>query len=728
MKKQKIGALVLALTMLSSVALAGCKKSDESTTATSQGESTTTTSESAQDSTDESFEQVEVNKPAVQDGIPAVLEDMGGDTIAYEPRGEVQLAVEDANKANGKVLHCSGRTDNWNGVNFPCDFFAGNTVNIQAAAKSEGGDVIVSLQFDTLGSPTYSNVFHISGCADGFVEGKGSTPIPENATNVYIYVESGDTKDIYIDYMYITVEGDYFDPTSAPEMQIVDTTSYESLKELYKDDFEIGCCVPAQMIDSDVEEPRQLLVAQFSSFTCENEMKPENILDATTTLSDPAKYDEAPALDFSRCEGILNFAKDNGIKMRGHTLVWHSQTPDWFFYENYDVNGNLASRELMLKRLENYIKGVFEYIDANYPGLFYAFDVANECVDDSYKLRESNWTKTIGDDFLQYAFQYARQYAPEGVLLFYNDYNEYVEGKQNKIIEVLKPIAEAGNLDGMGLQSHISSPISMEKYIGALKKYADELGVVIHVTELDVNAVKSSSNPEYDQGVYYQNLFKALLDAKAEGYKIESVTIWGLTDAGSWRSSETPVLFRGDLSKKMAFDGVVLAKKGGELEKPADYVEPPKDDDPFDDNFENGEFAGSPRANANLTVVTDDPKEGEKCLYISGMTQTWDGYVINLSRYLGKKIKFSFAVKSTADVVAFSADISDLWPHIIEVDTSSGEWVLVEGEMDLTTSNWVLPSGEVEVPADLDALNLYFESFDCVDDIYLDAIHMEVVE
>ena len=380
----------------------------------------------------------------------------------------------------------------------------------------------------------------------------------------------------------------------------------------------------------------------------------------------------------------------------------------------------------MLKRLENYIKGVFEFVNTNYPGMFYAFDVANECVDDSNNLRESNWTKTIGPDFLEYAFKYARQYAGDDIKLFYNDYNEYDSGKQDKIIEVLKPIAEAGNLDGMGLQSHISSPVSMERYIGALKKYADELGVTIHVTELDVNAVKSSANQDYEQGLYFQNLFSELLKAKAEGYDIESVTIWGLTDAGSWRSSDTPVLFRGDLSKKPAFDGVVLAKKGGELEKPSDYVEPPKDDDPFDDNFEDGTFAGSARAGATVKVV-DGAYEGDKCVLVSGATETWDGYVVNLSRFLGKKLKVSFAVKSTAAQVSFSADIADLWPHIIEVDTTSGDWVFVEGELDLTTNKWVLPTGEVEVPADLDSLVLYWETQDCTDDLYIDAVHMEVV-
>ena len=723
MMKKKIGALVMALTMLSSVALAGCKKSDETS---SSGPSafypptqTTTVPEGG-------FEQVDVVKPEVKDGVPSIIEDMGADTVTYEQRGDdVTFTVEDANKANGKVLHITNRMDNWNGVNFPCDFFAGNTVRIQTAVKSGSDDVIISLQFDVLGSPTYSNLFHITGCKDGFVEGVGTTPIPDTATNVYIYVESGSTSDIFVDYMYITVEGDYFDPSNVGEVELKDTSSYESLKELYKDDFLIGCCVPESLITNEHDEPRQLLLQEFNSITCENEMKPENILDAKTTLADPAKYDECPALDFTRCKGICDFAKENGLKMRGHTLVWHSQTPDWFFYEGYDTNGQLASRELMLKRLENYIKGVFDYINENYPGLFYAFDVANECVDDQYNLRESYWTKTIGDDFLQFAFEYARKYAPKEIKLFYNDYNEYYTKKQDKIIEVLKPIAEAGNLDGMGLQSHITiSDAPVEKYAEALKKYADELKVTIHVTELDVNA--PAVNADYTQGVYYQELFEKLLALKAEGYDIESVTIWGLTDAGSWRREQTPVLFGGDLSAKPAFQGVVNAKKGGTIEKPADYVEPPKESDPFVDDFEDGKYKGASRAGATLSVETSGAFEGNNCLKVSGATETWDGYTFDATRFLGKTVTFRFAVKSTARQVSFSADIADLWPHIQEVDTSSGDWVVVEGSMDLTSSTWKLPTGDVEVP-DLSTLTLYFETQDCTDDLYIDSVSVEIV-
>ena len=423
MLKKKIGAMFLALAMLSSIALTACNSSDK-------GESESAASEVATESATET--ETETEPTSTESAVPSIMEDFGGDAITYEPRGEVQLDVEDADGADGKVLHVSNRTENWNGVNFPCDNMAGNTINIKTSVKSPSDHVIISLQFDMLGSTKYENVIHISGCKDSFAVGEGTTPIPETATNVYVYVENSTTDDIYIDYMYVTIEGDYFDPANAADVELVDISSYESLKDLYKDDFYIGCCVPDSFVTSPVEEPRTLLLNQFNSITCENEMKPENVLDAATTLADPEKYNESPALDFTKAITILDFAKENNLKMRGHTLVWHSQTPDWFFYENYDTSANLASRELMLKRLENYIKGVFEFVNTNYPGMFYAFDVANECVDDSNNLRESNWTKTIGPDFLEYAFKYARQYAGDDIKLFYNDYNEYDSGKRTR--------------------------------------------------------------------------------------------------------------------------------------------------------------------------------------------------------------------------------------------------------------------------------------------------------
>ena len=232
-------------------------------------------------------------------------------------------------------------------------------------------------------------------------------------------------------------------------------------------------------------------------------------------------------------------------------------------------------------------------------------------------------------------------------------------------------------------------------------------------------------NPDYEQGVYYQALFEKLLELKKEGVDIESVTIWGLTDAGSWRREQTPVLFTGDLSAKLAFQGVVNAKKGGTIEKPADFVEPPKDSDPYDDDFEDGKYKGASRAGASLSVESAGAYEGNNCLKLAGATEVWDGYTFDATRFLGKIVKYRFAVKSTAAQVSFSADIADLWPHIQEVDTSSGDWVVIEGTMDLTSKTWKLATGNVEVP-DLTALTLYFETQDCTDDLYIDSIHLEI--
>lgn len=178
---------------------------------------------------------------------------------------------------------------------------------------------------------------------------------------------------------------------------------------------------------------------------------------------------ECPALRFDRFKSELDFARDNGMTVRGHTLVWHSQTPNWIFYKDYKVGGELADRELMLKRMENYIKSVMEWTNENYPGLISAWDVVNEAAADDGGMRESLWYETIGDDYIAKAFEFARKYAPEGTKLFYNDYNSYMAGKQKDILAFLKPIAEAGNIDGMGMQTHINTGTSPALYMIALK-------------------------------------------------------------------------------------------------------------------------------------------------------------------------------------------------------------------------------------------------------------------
>ncbi len=339
-------------------------------------------------------------------------------------------------------------------------------------------------------------------------------------------------------------------------------SSYPALQHLYKDFFHVGVAINPAIISN--ENFSSLVCSQFDSITLENNLKPENIIDKNATLSDPDANQAHLVLNFTAAKAELDFAAAQGMTARGHTLIWHSQTPNWIFYRDFDTKGELADRTLMLERMENYIKDVFDWAGSNYPGLFSAWDIVNEAIDDTGGLRDTLWRQTIGDDYVELAFAFARKYAPQEMFLFYNDYNSYKSNKQTDIIELLKPVAAAGNLDGMGMQGHIGTYVKPELFIHALEKYTDQLNVVVHVTELDVTQ-PGTATAEYDQGVYYQNLFRALLESRDAGIPLESVSFWGLTDALSWKSKESPLLFHGDLSAKPAYFGVVYAVTGETL-------------------------------------------------------------------------------------------------------------------------------------------------------------------
>ncbi len=317
----------------------------------------------------------------------------------------------------------------------------------------------------------------------------------------------------------------------------------------------MGVATTTDMLDT--EDYCELIKKQFNSMTLGNSFKPDSLLDRNATLSDLDKYMECPAIKFDNVKKELDFAKANGMTVRGHTLVWHSQTPDWIFYKDYDPNGELADRELMLKRMENYIEAVVTWADGNYPGLVSCWDVVNEAADDGGGMRKSLWYRTIGEDYVQRAFEYARKHAPEGTKLFYNDYNSYQTKKQKDIIDMITPVIADGNIDGIGMQSHINTDISVPLYMAALKKYAG-LGLEIHVTELDI-AVKRADGWKETQGDYFRNFMTELLKAERNGVNVTSVTAWGLNDCLSWKAADLPLLFDDDLSRKPAFDGVVQA-------------------------------------------------------------------------------------------------------------------------------------------------------------------------
>ena len=334
-----------------------------------------------------------------------------------------------------------------------------------------------------------------------------------------------------------------------------------NLKTAYAPYFKIGVAMSRRNIYTPAHV--ELMTSQFNSFTSENDMKPMFFLDTKTNRTQAAEHNLSPALVFDKAIPYLELAKEKGIRMRGHTLVWHSQTPKWFFHENYSTSQGLASRETMLARMENYIKGVLGFAKENYPGVIYAWDVVNEAINDG-GYRDSLWFKTIGPDFIEKAFEFARKYVEPGVKLYYNDYETALEWKRDCILNlILKPLVEKGLVDGMGMQSHLMMDHpDMKEFQTALEMYG-ALGIDVQLTELDMHNADPSEESMHKLAERYQELFRLLVEAKKAGKaNITAVTFWNLLDENSWlsgfrRETSYPLLFHGKCEAKEAYYAVL---------------------------------------------------------------------------------------------------------------------------------------------------------------------------
>ena len=372
-----------------------------------------------------------------------------------------------------------------------------------------------------------------------------------------------------------------------------------------------GTCVGAGVNDKNL---MKLVEKHFNAVTLENELKPDALFGYSNDSISESRLQEVelngetivvPKLDFSRADNILDKIKewndanpDKLIKIRGHVLVWHSQTPEWFFHEGYDKNNEYVSSEEMNKRLEWYIKSVLEYYtgeDSKYKGMFYGWDVVNEAISDSThtyrsdsepgndKLTDSthgsksSWWKVYeSNEFIINAFKFANMYAPADLELYYNDYNECDTLKRKGIIQLLQDVkdAEGTRIDGFGMQGHYTVSAPTAGQIGdAAKAYAEVVGKVM-LTELDVKAspmfdgTEEKLPEEYErQADYYKAIYEKLKELnKEDGITVSGITLWGVIDTYSWlqqmsnvgggangESLQCPLLFDGDYKAKPAF-------------------------------------------------------------------------------------------------------------------------------------------------------------------------------
>ncbi|MDI9260045.1 endo-1,4-beta-xylanase [Alicyclobacillus sendaiensis] len=327
-----------------------------------------------------------------------------------------------------------------------------------------------------------------------------------------------------------------------------------SLKEAYASHFRVGAAVNAKTIHTHAD----LLERHFSSLTPENEMKWERIHPAEDTYA------------FSAADQIVLFARDHGMFVRGHTLVWHNQTPSWVFQ---DALGQSAPRKLVQARLEAHIAEVV----GRYRGAVSCWDVVNEAVIDQGEgwLRPSPWRQALGDDYIETAFRLAHQADP-GALLFYNDYNETRPEKRERILRLVEHLLDRGApVHGVGLQMHVSlDDPPVEEMEEAIERYR-ALGLRLHVTELDVSVYPWVHEPDrpqaparpYDEemaerlAARYEDLFRLFLRHRDV---IDNVTLWGVADDSTWRDDfpvkgrkDFPLLFDVHHAPKEAFWRVV---------------------------------------------------------------------------------------------------------------------------------------------------------------------------
>jgi len=339
--------------------------------------------------------------------------------------------------------------------------------------------------------------------------------------------------------------------------------SEKGLKDYYADHFIMGVAVAPNSING---ESAELIKKEFNSITPENVMKMEPI------------HPEKDRFNWEPADALAKFARENGLKMRGHALVWHQQSGGWIF-KNEDREK--VSKEELLQRMKNHIDSVV----TRYSDDIYAWDVVNEAVaDDSTKVyRESEWLDIAGKDYLIKAFEYAREADPNAKL-FYNDYNAIIPEKRDRIIELLKFLQKNdAPIDGLGIQAHwsIFEP-SEEELREALDLYS-ELGLEIQITELDISLypwekerreLKEGESDEFTaeleqkQIEAYDMFFEVFRDYKDV---ITGVTFWNISDKYSWLDTypvegrkNYPLLFNENFVHKKAYEKVVDFKTRSE--------------------------------------------------------------------------------------------------------------------------------------------------------------------
>ncbi|MFC5451014.1 endo-1,4-beta-xylanase [Paenibacillus aestuarii] len=323
-----------------------------------------------------------------------------------------------------------------------------------------------------------------------------------------------------------------------------------NLHEAYHGIFRIGAAVSPKTIRSEGD----FIARHYNSITAENQMKFEEI------------HPEEERYTFEAADELMEFALQNGIAVRGHTMVWHNQTSDWVFE---GPSGGPADKDLVLLRMKEHIR----MVASRYKGKVYAWDVVNEAIEDKADLvmRSTKWLDILGEDYIRHAFEAAHEADPNA-LLFYNDYNETEPVKRSKIYNLVRSLKEKGvPIHGIGMQGHwnIHGP-SVDEIRQAIELYAS-LDLQLHITELDISMFHFEDRrtdltaPTVQMVELQQRRYEEIFGLFKE-YRgvITSVTFWGAADNYTWLDNfpvrgrkNWPFLFDVNLQPKQAFWRVI---------------------------------------------------------------------------------------------------------------------------------------------------------------------------
>lgn len=331
----------------------------------------------------------------------------------------------------------------------------------------------------------------------------------------------------------------------------------EGLAKKYEQNFKIGTIFAQPQIEGVDKLSIDIVKKHFNALTAENCMKGEVV------------QPEQGRFDFSLGDKVVDFARHNNMYMVGHVLVWHSQPPKWIFT---DSQGNRVSRDTLIERMKNHITTVVKH----FKGKVDAWDVVNEAFEDDGSYRKSPYFEIIGEDFINLAFKFAHEADPE-VKLILNDYNVCKPQKCDAIIAKIKELRSSGlQVDYAGMQMHCTMDFPSKNEIETTLKKFEDNNIKLQITEFDLtsipfpmgNTAEISARADYqekydpyknglddDSRAKINSRFKEIFDSfLSHSQNIERVTVWGITDKGSWRL-DWPIPGRTDFPTFFYSDG-----------------------------------------------------------------------------------------------------------------------------------------------------------------------------